>query len=218
MRGKWYPSGLVFTRFTGEVFGQLCSRNKWVRTSRPDRHRYGTFTLSPSNGDCRISNTDLDASFLMALADLSWAVGQLAELSTRDFDVDELLRRLCEVAVQSLPVDGVGVMKTDRTAATRFVHASDPPLAGLEQLQETLQEGPCRDAIDTGKVVVAGSVAEMRWPNFEKVAAAIGIHAVLAVPMVSRGDGFGTLDLYWRAEHHADDDDRAAAQLCRSSR
>lgn len=42
------------------------------------------------------------------VADLTWAVGELAELSTEDFDVDQLLQRLCEVAATSLPVDGVG--------------------------------------------------------------------------------------------------------------
>lgn len=147
------------------------------------------------------------------VADLTWAVGELAELSTEDFDVDQLLRRLCDVAARSLPVDGVGVMKTDEDAATRFVHASDPPLTDLEQLQETLQEGPCRDAIDTGQIITAASVPDMRWPAFAKIAAAVGVSAVLAVPMISRGRTYGTLDLYWRDQHTATDDDRAAAQL-----
>jgi diguanylate cyclase (GGDEF)-like protein len=147
------------------------------------------------------------------VGDLTWAVGELAELSTQEFDVDELLRRLCEVAVRSLPVDGVGVMKTDLDAAHRFVHASDPPLTELEQLQETFQEGPSRDAVDTAQVITAASVADMRWPQFATVAEKIGIHAVLVVPMTSRGRTFGTLDLYWRTEHHASDDDLAAAQL-----
>ena len=147
------------------------------------------------------------------MAELTWAVGELAELSTADFDVDKLLRRLCEVAAHSLPVDGVGVMKTGPGTTNRFVHASDPPLQGLEQLQETLQEGPCRDAVDSGQMVTAVSVADMRWPAFADSASRIGIRAVLAVPMISRGHTFGILDLYWRTEHIVSDDDRAAAQL-----
>ena len=147
------------------------------------------------------------------MAELTWAVGELAELSTDDFDVDQLLRRLCEVAARSLPVDGVGVMKTGPDDASRFVHASDPPFKDLEELQETLQEGPCRDAVDSGQMVTAVSVADMRWPAFADVAAKIGIHAVLAVPMISRGHIYGILDLYWRQEHTVSGDDRAAAQL-----
>ena len=149
----------------------------------------------------------------MAVEDLTWAVGELAELSTGEFEVDHLLRRLCDVAAAALPVDGVGVMKTGADNATVFVHASDPPLTGLERLQETRQEGPCRDAIDTRSMIAASSVADMRWPAFQKIAAEIGMHAVLAVPMISGHQVFGTLDLYWRTDHQSDSQDRAAAQL-----
>ena len=117
--------------------------------------------------------TDLDGKYLMGVEELTWAVGELAAMSTDHFEVDDLLRRLCEVAATSLPADGVGVMKIDTDAATRFVHASDPPLTGLEQLQEQRQEGPGRDAIDTGQVVVAATIAQMRWPAFQQVARAL---------------------------------------------
>jgi diguanylate cyclase (GGDEF)-like protein len=149
----------------------------------------------------------------VAVEDLTWAVGELAELSTQEFDVDQLLRRLCEVAVQALAVDGVGVMRTDPNSATRFVHASDPPLARLEQLQETLQEGPCRDAVATRGVITAGSIADMQWSAFQDLATDLGVQAVLALPMISSGRTFGTLDLFWRSPHQPDTEDRAAAQL-----
>jgi diguanylate cyclase (GGDEF)-like protein len=150
---------------------------------------------------------------VVSVEDLTWAVGELAEMSTQDFEIDDLLRRLCEVADRSLPVDGVGVMKLDTDAVTRFVHASDPPLAGLATLQDVLQEGPSYDAMDTGETIAAASIDQMRWPAFEKAAAAVGIHAVLSVPLLSRGRTWGSLDLYWRAEHQPTDADRAAAQL-----
>lgn len=149
----------------------------------------------------------------MTVEDLTWAVGELAEMSTRDFDVDSLLRRLCEVASASLAVDGVGVMKTVGDAETRFVHVSNPPLAGLESLQETLQEGPCRDAIDTRSMVAAANIGQMKWSAFERAAAVVGVNAVLAVPLLSRGRAWGTLNLYWTSEHEPTDEDRAAAQL-----
>ena len=144
--------------------------------------------------------------------DLTWAVGALAEVSTTEFDVDELLHRLCEVAARSLRVDGVGVMKAV-DGRTVFVHVSDPALLELEQLQQVLQQGPCKDAIDTHAMVSAASLAEMRWPEFRQVAAATRVHAVLAVPLISRGAVWGTVDLYWRRDHLVTDADRAAAQL-----
>lgn len=149
----------------------------------------------------------------MGVEDLTWAVGELAEMSTQEFEIDDLLRRLCEVASRSLPVDGVGVMKLDADAVTRFVHASDPPLAGLATLQDALQEGPSFDAIHGRQMIAAARIDQMRWPAFEKAAAAVGIQAVLAVPLLSRGRIWGSLDLYWRSEHPSSDSDRAAAQL-----
>ena len=144
--------------------------------------------------------------------DLTWAVGELSELSTADVDVDVLLRRLCEVAAESLRVDGVGVMKTS-DGLTTFVSVSDPALTGLEELQEALQQGPCRDAIDTRGVVAAATAAQMVWPDFRQLADKVGIKAVLAIPLISRNLVWGTLDLYWRAEHAFTAADRASAQL-----
>jgi diguanylate cyclase (GGDEF)-like protein len=149
----------------------------------------------------------------VSVEDLTWAVGELAEMSTGDFEVDDLLRRLCEVAGRTLAVHGVGVMKTLANGETRFVQVSDPSLAGLESLQETLQEGPCRDSLNTGQMVAAASVREMVWPAFRRAAAVVGVQALLAVPLLSRGRAWGTLDLYWNAEHDPTDQDRAAAQL-----
>ena len=149
----------------------------------------------------------------MSVEELTWAVGELAAMSTAHFEVDDLLRRLCEVATTALAVDGVGVMKADDNAAARFVYASDPPLTDLEQLQEQRQEGPGRDAVDTARTVTAVTVAQMRWPAFEQVARSIGVQAVMAMPLVGEGQIWGTLDLYWRTEHEPTDQDRAAAQL-----
>ena len=53
----------------------------------------------------------------------------------------------------------------------------------------------------------------MRWPAFEQAAAAIGVQAVLAVPLRNRDRSWGSLDLYWLAEHQMTAPDRAAAQL-----
>ena len=53
----------------------------------------------------------------------------------------------------------------------------------------------------------------MRWPAFRQVAQTVGVQAVLAMPLISQDHTWGTLDLYWRAEHEPTDQDQAAAQL-----
>ena len=143
---------------------------------------------------------------------LAWAVGELARMATKDFQVDELLRRLCEVSARSLTADGVGVMSAEGDR-TRFVHASADGFGDLGMLQEVTQVGPCRDAMDSKTVMAAATMAEMRWPEFERAATEIDVRAVLSVPLISRNRSWGSLDLYWCREHLATEDDRASAQL-----
>ncbi|MFS0699537.1 diguanylate cyclase [Cellulomonas sp. 179-A 4D5 NHS] len=133
------------------------------------------------------------------------AVARLASLATADFDADEMLRQLCRVASQVVPVDGVGVMGVPddqgHRPRARFVDAVGPVNAA-EELQESLQEGPCRDAIDSGEIVVIDDLAGMQrvWSGFAPAAVRQALGAVIAIPLRSRGRVWGTLDLY-RHEH-----------------
>lgn len=124
------------------------------------------------------------------------AVARLARAATEELGSDELLARLCQVAAETLPVDGAGVMGFDGTRA-RFVRSSRPLFVGVEELQEALQEGPCQDCLQSGQPVhTADIVTAGRWPRFSATAAAAGIAAVLTVPLTSRGRSWGSLDLY----------------------
>jgi diguanylate cyclase (GGDEF)-like protein len=133
--------------------------------------------------------------------DVLRAVARLASLATTSFVPDDALRELCRSATDLLDVDGVGAMGVVPThvapAYARFVHA-EAPVETLERLQEALQRGPCRDAIDSGHVVAlddVGAVAR-RDPDFAAVMEESGMQAVMAVPLLSRGRAWGTLDLY----------------------
>ncbi len=148
----------------------------------------------------------------MAAEQLSAAVGELAVLAVDEFSVDDLLRRLCQVAAEALTADGVGVMKAV-TADSRFIHASAPSYVELGRLQEGLQHGPCTDAMETGGIITAGSPAEMVWPSFARVADQVGVRAVISVPLMSRGRSWGSLDLYWRTDHRPPAHDLASATL-----
>ncbi len=141
------------------------------------------------------------------------AVAALARGATGDFTIDDLLHRLCEVAAATLPVDGAGVMAFDGTRA-RFVRASTPLVVGVGELQETLQAGPCRDCLESGEPVLAEDIAAAgRWPEFTALAAAAGLAAVLTVPLRSRGQSWGSLDLYRTAATEWTPDQVAAARL-----
>ncbi|WP_432519565.1 putative bifunctional diguanylate cyclase/phosphodiesterase [Kineococcus sp. SYSU DK006] len=125
-------------------------------------------------------------------------VADLAAEAAEQSTPDDLLRRLADVAARHLAVDGIGVVVLEDGAA-RFVHADCGAVDTVERLQQLVQEGPCRDAAETRSDVVVADLADpaqTAWPEFVARALALGLGAVLAVPLVSRGRTWGVLDLY----------------------
>lgn len=128
------------------------------------------------------------------------AIARMSLVATEDVPARVTLRELCDVAAETLDVDGVGVMISD-DERNRFVHATSEAARDLEVLQESLRSGPCRDAAETGDVQLAADLAAFAtWPRFAALAAHLGIVAVAAVPLMSRGRCWGVLDVYRREE------------------
>lgn len=150
----------------------------------------------------------MDTSSLLA------AVSRLSIVATGEFDAATLLRELCEAATGPLAVDGLGVMAAE-AGLTRYIHATGPDsVGGLEKAQEVLQLGPCRDAVESGRPVVSADLHEdPRWGSYTDLVRATALRAVAAVPLVSRGQVWGTLDLYRKAPGAWPQDELAAARL-----
>ncbi len=128
--------------------------------------------------------------------DLVSALASLAHTANRDFTVEDMLRGLCVAAVQTLNVQGVGVMLAD-TDGVRFVHAEPQRIDEVERLQEILQRGPCRDSVTVRNPVVVNDIAaSRRWPEFAEASARAQLGAMVAVPLLARDTAWGVLDLY----------------------
>lgn len=146
------------------------------------------------------------------------AVAQLSAAATRDFDADEMLRELCRTAARAIPADSVGVMGVElrdgRRDTVRFV-AAEGPVAAVEAVQEALQLGPCHDAVVSQDVVAVDDVSRMRdaWGPYVSAALENELGAVVAVPLRSRGQVWGTLDMYRRTVQPWDPQEVAAARL-----
>jgi hypothetical protein len=120
----------------------------------------------------------------------------------RDVADDRVLAELiCHACVAGLAVDGAALSLLTATSARHTLHATDPTAELLEELQFSLNEGPCMEAAITGDPVwVAdllhtGEVA--RWPVF---AAAVleqtPVRALFALPMRWGTVNLGVIDLY----------------------
>ncbi|WP_432549519.1 putative bifunctional diguanylate cyclase/phosphodiesterase [Kineococcus esterisolvens] len=134
-----------------------------------------------------------------------------------DFNVELVLRNLCERLPAVLPIDGAGVSLVEREQEQeqlRFAQATSEDLAVAERSQSQVGEGPCYDAVATATPVhVADLSQESRWTRFTPAALAAGVHAVTAMPMMARGQVWGVVDLYSREPLRLNEEDLNAARL-----
>ena len=122
-----------------------------------------------------------------------------------------MLRHLAEAAGRVLTVDGAGVMVL-RDGRSRFVHASNQRVDTLERLQDVLQQGPCGDAMASRQPVIVEDLAQTRlWPQFTRRALRLGLRSVLSVPLIARGQVWGSLDLIRSSPGPYSPEDFAAA-------
>ncbi|MGW7516992.1 ANTAR domain-containing protein [Streptomyces sp. NPDC054796] len=110
------------------------------------------------------------------------------------------VRDVCTAAVKALPVDGVGISMASSPALRHVLHTTDRISGELEELQLTLGEGPCVDAITTGLPVLTGDLSapepHERWPAFAPAAHAAGANALFSLPLAARAGMPGVLDMY----------------------
>jgi GAF domain-containing protein len=143
-------------------------------------------------------------------------VQSLHELSRLIVDEETLETTLQRVAtLVCLSLDGCDLASvtlegtTNRTAA-----CTDEVALRIDEAQYDADDGPCLHALRTrSEVDVPSMAAESRWPQFTARAQEHGVRSSLAMPLVLRGEGRGSLNIYARHEHAFGDDDRERAVM-----
>jgi GAF domain-containing protein len=88
-------------------------------------------------------------------------------------------------------------LKRNGRAAT--VASSSPEATELDEVQYGYGDGPCLNAIRTGKsTVISDSRADIRWPEYCREISDRGFHSVLGVPLMTGTDGGAAVNLYAR--------------------
>jgi GAF domain-containing protein len=107
--------------------------------------------------------------------------------------------RFCEPVLSVLPVQGAAVSLLTGTANHETLCATDAVAARLDELQFDLGEGPCWQALDSGRPVL---VEDLRggehpsWPFFAAAAREQPVGAIFAFPLVVGALDLGALDVY----------------------
>jgi GAF domain-containing protein len=111
-----------------------------------------------------------------------------------------------------LGLGGSGVTMAEE-GQLQFVTAVSPDAEELERSQEEHQEGPRRDAYETGEVVRVTDVRQesARWPDYSATATRLGLASVAGIPMRDGGEVIGALNIYSREPREWSDQDIAVA-------
>lgn len=122
-----------------------------------------------------------------------------APTDSASVDTGTRLHLLCTALQRAVPADGAGMTIAVDGDPTLVLAASGPVAEQLEELQVTLGEGPCVDAVQSRRPVLepdlAGTGAK-RWPGYAAEATALGVGAVFAFPLQSGAACLGGLDVY----------------------
>jgi len=151
----------------------------------------------------QLSPAQLQADELDLHAGLDGVAGIIAGARS----VDEMLSQVAEFAVRAIPgADGAGVtlihphdissghdaLRIQAWSVTaEFVRV-------IDTLQyEQLQEGPCITCMRSRRPAVSGSLgSDRRWPRFGGRVARMGVHSVLALPLIVGEQVIGAINSY----------------------
>jgi hypothetical protein len=126
-------------------------------------------------------------------------------------------RRLCGAAMHRLGMDGAAVTVRGGGDTNELLHATDPVIARVDDLQFVVGEGPCHEAyrnrIPVLETDLTSASAVARWPVFGREAYAAGAAAVFAFPLQVGAITFGVLEMYRTAPGPLTDAHLAAAVL-----
>ncbi|BBZ33031.1 GAF and ANTAR domain-containing protein [Mycolicibacterium confluentis] len=117
--------------------------------------------------------------------------------------VDEILSEIAEFAVLAIPgVDGAGVTLLQAGGQHRVETwaVTTDFVRDIDAVQyDQFGEGPCLTCIESHRPTVSGSMGnDARWPRFGGRVARMGVHSVLALPLLVHDDVVGAINAYAR--------------------
>jgi hypothetical protein len=109
------------------------------------------------------------------------------------------LRRLCRAVVVALAGSGAGLSVMAEDGLRGVTTGSDAVAEQLEELQFVVGEGPCIDALSSGRPVFVPDLtdgATRRWPAYAPAAYDGGVRAVFAFPLQVGAAQLGIMDVF----------------------
>jgi GAF domain-containing protein len=146
-------------------------------------------------------------------SELGEELAAAARVMQGEVDTQHVLDRAVALAVEMVDgCDQAGVSTVHRKAPIDTAAASDPLVRRGDELQYSLQEGPCLDSIWHHETVHSRDLAaDGRWPRWgPAVVAELGVASMLCFQLYTNADTLGALNLYSEQVDAFDEDDLTA--------
>ncbi len=116
-----------------------------------------------------------------------------------------MLTRITHLALQAIPgADGVGLTVLQDGLADTMVGSAEF-VRQVDADQYRLGEGPCITATAEGRTVRVGSISdEPAFPRFGPLAARLGVHSALSLPLHGSDGILGSLNIYAHVRYSFD--------------
>lgn len=122
---------------------------------------------------------------------------RFARTMTHRYDITDVLYELCDYVVEVLDATGAGVSLFTEDGRLEFVTATDETVVAAEKAQERNQAGPCYSSVELDRPVRVRDIRDHdEWPDYRRDAEALGLFAVLGLPLVLDGERIGSLNIY----------------------
>lgn len=127
----------------------------------------------------------------------------------------ELLTTIVQAAQDAIPgVDHVGISLAHAQGRIETVGWTHPIVGSIDEVQYSLDEGPCVDAIRTRRQSWSNDLAsDARWPRFGPQARLLGIESQMGVALFDEPSVVGSLNLYARAAGAFDEETPRVAAI-----
>jgi ANTAR domain/GAF domain len=125
-------------------------------------------------------------------------VATLADSMVDDFDVVDLLQVLVEHCSELFDAVAAGILLVSPTGELEVIVSTSERSEFVEMMQLRAGEGPCVEAVATGRVVSVEDLRNVadRWPRFAADASRSGFASLHAIPMRLRESIIGSLNLF----------------------
>jgi GAF domain-containing protein len=153
----------------------------------------------------------------MSLDRITASIAEAAQrINQPDASLGDTLSAIAAAARDSIPgFDLAGISTVDARGRAETRAVTDPMVMTFDELQYSLDEGPCLDALGSSHVVVVPHIRhEQRWPRYVPEVARLGLRSQMAVKLGLDDNGtLGGINLYSTVRDDIDPDAESIAEL-----